>query len=142
MCGGLGLVGAALIAACQVVWQNDPSALREFEFGRGLLNTTTIIVGVLAGRLISCSMAAFAFSCLPVPFREPLFVLVLATMMLPYHVTLIPQFLLFRDLGWLNSFYPLVVPRFFGTSAYMIFLLRQFFMSIPREYDEAAEIDG
>jgi ABC-type glycerol-3-phosphate transport system permease component len=87
-------------------------------------------------------MAAFAFSRLRVPFREPLFVLVLATMMLPYHVTLIPQFLLFRDLGWLNSFYPLVVPSFLGTSAYMIFLLRQFFMSIPREYDEAAEIDG
>jgi ABC-type glycerol-3-phosphate transport system permease component len=71
-----------------------------------------------------------------------LFVLVLSTMMLPYHVTLIPQFLFFRQLGWLNSFLPLTVPAFFGGGAFNIFLLRQYFLGIPREYDDAAEIDG
>ena len=72
----------------------------------------------------------------------PLFILVLTTLMIPYHVILIPQYLIFRDLGWLNTLKPLIVPAWFGGGAFFIFLLRQFFMTIPREYDDAARIDG
>jgi ABC-type glycerol-3-phosphate transport system permease component len=126
----------------EIQWSHYPDALENFNFARGFGNTMTVVVGVLFGRLLSCTMVAFAFARIRVPFRDGIFMVVLATMMLPYHVTLIPQFLLFRDLGWLDSFLPLIVPSFFATSAYIIFLLRQFFMAIPTEYDEAAEIDG
>jgi multiple sugar transport system permease protein len=123
-------------------FENYPDALSRFPFLRSLGNTLFIVAGVEIGRLFSSTLAAFAFARLRFPFREPLFIIVLATMMLPYHVTLIPQYLMFRDFGWLNSFLPLIVPSFFGTSAFYIFLLRQFFLQIPREYDDAAAIDG
>jgi ABC-type glycerol-3-phosphate transport system permease component len=129
----------------QIVWSTYPDAMKDFKFLQGLRNTMTVVIGVMAGTLLSCSLAAFAFARLrlvPVRLREGLFVIVLATMMLPYHVTLIPQFLVYRDLGWLNTFKPLIVPSFFATNAYIIFLMRQFFMSLPAEYDDAARIDG
>jgi ABC-type glycerol-3-phosphate transport system permease component len=85
-------------------------------------------------------LAAYGFSRVRCPGRDRAFVFVLATMM-PYHVVLIPRYLLFRDLGWLNSLYPLIVPNLFG-SAFYIFVLRQFFLSLPMELDEAAQIDG
>jgi len=102
----------------------------------------TIVMGVEIGRLSSASLAAYAFARIRFPGRNVLFLLVLATMMLPYQVTLIPQFLVFRKLGWLNTFLPLIVPSFFGGGAFYIFLLRQFFLGIPQDYDDAAEIDG
>ena len=123
-------------------WDNYPYALSSFPFMRGFVNTMTICVGVMVGRLISATLVAYAFARLRFPLRDVLFLLVLSTMMIPYHVTLIPQFLIFRDLGWLNSFKPLVVPSFLGGGAFFIFLLRQFFMSIPKDYDDAARIDG
>ncbi len=123
-------------------WINYPEALERFPFVLGFRNTMIIVIGVEIGRLFSTTLAAYVFARLRFPLREPLFVVVLSTMMLPYHVTLIPQFLIFRDLGWLNTFLPLIVPSFLATSAFYIFLLRQFFMSIPKEYDDAAEIDG
>jgi len=122
--------------------QNYPQALALFPFVTGFENTMTIVIGVEAGRLFSATLAAYVFARLRFPFRTPLFVLVLSTMMLPYHVTLIPQFLIFRDIGWLNTFLPLIVPAFFGGGAFYIFLLRQFFLGIPKEYDDAAAIDG
>lgn len=125
-----------------VQWDNYPQALALFPFLNGLKNTMTIVVGVEVGRLFSATLAAYVFARMRFPFRTPLFFLVLSTMMLPYHVTLIPQFLIFRDLGWLNTFLPLTVPSFFGGGAYYIFLLRQFMLGIPKEYDDAAEIDG
>lgn len=126
----------------QFVWGNYPDALVLFPFLQGFTNTMIIVTGVEVGRLLSATLAAFAFARIRFPFRNTLFILVLCTMLLPYHVTLIPQFLIFRDIGWLNSFLPLTVPAFFGGGAFYIFLLRQFFLGIPKEYDDAAEIDG
>jgi len=123
-------------------WSNYPVALSSFPLIQTGLNTMFIVIGVEIGRLLSASLAAYAFARVRIPWRQPLFLLVLSTMMLPYHITLIPQYIIFRDLGWLNSFKPLIVPNFFGGGAFFIFLLRQFFMSIPREYDDAARIDG
>jgi multiple sugar transport system permease protein len=119
-----------------------PLALALFPFVTGLENTLTIVIGVEVGRLLSATIAAYVFARLRFPLRTPLFFLVLSTMMLPYHVTLIPQFLIFRNIHWLNTFWPLIVPTFFGGGAFYIFLLRQFIMGIPREYDDAAQIDG
>ena len=123
-------------------WEYIPDAMSKFSFMRSFLVTMTIVIGVTIGRLISCSLTAFAFARIRVPGRDVLFIVVLATMMLPYHVTLIPQYLLFKELGWLNTVNPLIVPSFFATTAYLVFLLRQFFMTIPPDYDEAAQIDG
>jgi multiple sugar transport system permease protein len=124
-------------------FSNYTEALSSFKFGRSFLNTMIIIVGTLVGRLISIPLAGYAFARLRFPLRGPLFILVLSTMMLPYYVTLIPQFLVFRDLGWLNTFLPLIVPAFFGVGgAFFIFMFRQFYLSIPADYDEAAMLDG
>jgi multiple sugar transport system permease protein len=98
-------------------------------------------VGSAVGELISCSLVAYGFARLRAPGKNALFVLVLATMMLPGWVTLIPQYLMFSSLGWLDSYLPLLVPKFFG-SAYLIFLLRQFYKTLPKDYEEAAIIDG
>jgi ABC-type glycerol-3-phosphate transport system permease component len=125
-----------------VEWINYPEALVRFPFVSGLRATMIIAIGVEAGRLFSAPLAAYAFARLRFPMRDAMFIVVLGTMMLPYHVTLIPQFLVFRDLGWLNTFLPLTVPAFLGSGAFYIFLLRQFFLGIPKEYDDAAEIDG
>jgi len=123
-------------------WENYPEALVRFPFAQGFKNTMIIVFGVAVGRLFSATLAAYAFARMRFAFRNQLFILVLSTMMLPYHVTLIPQFLIFRDIGWLNTFYPLTIPAFFGGGAFYIFLLRQFFLGLPKEYDDAAEIDG
>ncbi len=103
----------------------------------------TLIIAVLStvGVVISSSMAAFAFAVLRFRGRDKLFILVISTMMIPYYTTLIPQYILFAKLGWIDTLKPLWVPAFFG-SAYFIFLLRQFFKSIPVELYEAARIDG
>ncbi len=123
-------------------WVNYPEALAQFPFLRSFLNTMIIVIGVEIGRLLSCSLAAYGFARLRFPFRDQLFIVVLCTMMLPYQVTLLPQYLVFRDFGWLDTFLPLTVPSFFATNAFFIFMLRQFFRTIPTEYDDAAEIDG
>jgi ABC-type glycerol-3-phosphate transport system permease component len=97
-------------------------------------------LGIL-GRLFANTLVAYGFARIPFRGRSALFILVLSTLMIPGDVLLIPQYLLFKQLGWLDSILPLVVPQFAG-SAFFIFLLRQFFMTIPRELDEAAVIDG
>ena len=107
-----------------------------------LLNTLLIAVLNCVGVSFSASLVAFAFARLRFPGRGPLFLLCLATMMVPPQVTMIPTFILFKNLGWYDTFYPLIVPAFLGGGAYNIFLMRQFFMSIPHEMDEAAKIDG
>jgi ABC-type glycerol-3-phosphate transport system permease component len=108
-----------------------------------LFYLNTIIVSVLStlGVVLSTIFIAFGFSRKRFPGRGALFVVVLSTMMLPPEVTLIPQFLLFQRFGWLDTFYPLIVPSFFG-SAFSIFLMRQFFLTIPMDFDEAAMLDG
>ncbi|HLI76019.1 MAG TPA: carbohydrate ABC transporter permease [Acidobacteriaceae bacterium] len=122
---------------------NYTKSLAAFPFLQGLGNTLIIIVGVEVGQLISVPIAAYAFARLDFPLRRILFAIVLGTLMIPYYVTIVPQYLIFRDLGWLNTFLPLTVPSLFGFGgAFYIFLFRQFFMSIPKEYDDAAMIDG
>jgi multiple sugar transport system permease protein len=123
-------------------WQNYPYALVQFPFLRSFVNTMVVIVVNLVGTILTSSMAAYVFGRLRFPLREPLFILVLSTMMIPNQVTLIPQYLIFRELGWLDSLKPLTVPAFFGGGAFFIFLLRQFIRTIPKEYDDAARIDG
>ena len=125
-----------------VVWQNYPDAFRAVPFHRYFWNTIQIVLFATLGTLITASMAAFAFARLRFPARGFLFNLVLATMMLPGIVTLIPTFIVFRYLGWINTFLPLIVPSWFGGGAFNIFLIRQFFMTLPYDLDEAARIDG
>ena len=122
--------------------ENYTVAWSQFPFWRALRNTMTIMVLSMFGGLTSAVLTAYVFARLRFPGRNVLFVLVLSTMMIPSQVTLIPQYILFRNLGWLDTFLPLTVPAFFGGGAFAIFLLRQFFMAIPSEYDDAARIDG
>jgi ABC-type glycerol-3-phosphate transport system permease component len=123
--------------------QNYPDALLKPSryFPTFFINTFVYTFLGILGRLISNTLVAYGFARIPFKGRKFLFVLVLSTLMIPYDVLLIPQYLLFKQFGWLDSLLPLVVPTFFG-SAFYIFLLRQFFMTIPREIDEAATIDG
>lgn len=116
-------------------------ALNEVPIIRYLANTAYLTVLNVVGVLLSCSLVAYGFARYEVPGSRILFVALLATMMLPYHVTMIPMFLIFRQLGWVDTFRPLWVPAFFG-NAFFIFLLRQFFRSIPTELFDAARIDG
>ena len=122
-------------------WENYGEALTYVPFGRYTLNTLVIAGLTIVGHLLSCSVVAYGFARLRAPGRELLFVVMLATMMLPYPVIMVPLYMLFSKLGWTNSILPLVVPAFFGSPFY-IFLLRQFFMTIPREMEEAALLDG
>ncbi|HWQ11522.1 MAG TPA: carbohydrate ABC transporter permease [Roseiflexaceae bacterium] len=123
-------------------WENYPTALTGGNrFDVYFKNTMIYALGAMIGELISCSLVAYGFARLRAPGKNALFVLVLSTMMLPTWVTLIPQYILFARLGWIDSFLPLIVPRFFG-SAYLIFLLRQFYKGLPKDYEEAALIDG
>jgi multiple sugar transport system permease protein len=122
-------------------WQNYPEALTYVPFGLYTLNTLIIAAGAITGNLISCTIVAYGFARLRAPGKNFLFVLMLATMMLPYPVTMIPVYIEFKTFGWINTFLPLIVPAFFGSPFY-IFLLRQFFLNIPRELEDAAFIDG
>lgn len=125
-----------------IVWQNFLEVFRVRPFALYVVNTLTITTSATIGTILSATLAGYAFARLRFPFRQQLFVLCLSTMMLPGIVTLIPTYLLFRYLGWLNTFLPLIVPSFFGGGAFNIFLARQFFTSIPLDLDEAARIDG
>ena len=122
-------------------WQNYAEAVTLLPFGRYLLNTVVITVFVLIGVVLSSSLVAYGFSRLQFRGRNKLFVVCIATMMLPAQVTMIPLYIGFAEVGWVDTFLPLIVPAFFGSPFY-IFLLRQFFLTIPREYDEAAVLDG
>lgn len=129
-------------------WWPDPIVFRNYVDAMTVVpfhvyfRNTVIITGLsLAGQLLSCSLVAYSFARLRWPGRDKLFILMLATMMLPRQVTLIPQFILFRYLGWIDTLWPLIVPSFFG-APFFIFLLRQFFMGIPRDLDDAARLDG
>ena len=113
----------------------------RYGMGQYFLNSLLISLTAVLGQLVSSSLVAYGFARIRFRGREAWFLILLATMMIPAEVTMIPLFILFRKIGWTNSFLPLIVPQFFG-SAFNIFLLRQFFMTIPRELDEAAMLDG
>ncbi len=124
-----------------IQWQNYPQVFIDAPFGRFLWNSTFVTVLATIGQVFSALVVAYGFSRMRFPGRGFLFGLCLSTMILPPQVTIIPLFLLFRRIHWIDTFYPLIVPSYFG-SAFSIFLLRQFILSIPYELDEAAIIDG
>jgi len=123
-------------------WGNYREALTTFDFLRYLLNSAFICATSIVGTLVSCSLAAYAFACLKARGRDVIFALLLSTMMLPAQVTIIPLFKMFAEVGWIDTFYPLIVPSCFATNVFAVFLLRQFFLAVPRDYIEAARIDG
>lgn len=125
-----------------LVWDHFGQAWNGGNFGLYFVNTATITVTATLGQVLTASMAAYGFSRLRFPGRTALFAILLATMMLPSVVTLIPTFILFKELRWLDSFKPLIVPAYFGGGAFYIFLLRQFFRTLPPEIFEQATIDG
>ncbi|SHE36991.1 carbohydrate ABC transporter membrane protein 2, CUT1 family [Caldanaerobius fijiensis DSM 17918] len=123
------------------MWSNYPKALTFVPFFLYLKNTLTICIFTVLGVVLSCTLVAYGFSRIQWPGRDILFIIMISTMMLPYQVTMIPMFIVFKKLDWVNTFLPLTVPAFFG-NAFYIFLLRQFFMTIPFELSDAAKIDG
>lgn len=112
------------------------------QFGRWTLNTLIISTAVLIGVLLTSSLCAYGFARIHFPGRDFWFIATIASIMLPPQVTLIPLYILFLKIGWLNSFKPLIIPAWFGGGALNIFLLRQFFLQIPAELEDAAYIDG
>lgn len=124
-----------------VMWINYWYAVTYIQYPVYLSNTLIISALAVIGRVFSCTVVAYSLANINWAGRNILFVIVLASLMLPGQVTLIPLFIIFSRLGWVNSYYPLVVPAFFG-DAFFIFLMRQFFMSIPRELTDAAKLDG
>ncbi len=120
---------------------NYPETWQKLPFGRFIQNSIVITVLATIGYVLSSTMAGYAFARLQFKGRNVYFALLLSTLMLPGQVTLIPQFILYKNLGWLDTFLPLIVPAFFG-SAFYTFLLRQFFLTLPKDLDEAAIIDG
>lgn len=105
-------------------------------------NSTVVTVLSVIGNVISCSFAAYAFARLEFTGKNIWFALMMMTLMIPYHVVLIPQYILFLNLGWVNTYLPLIVPKFLAGEAFFVFLMIQFFRQLPRELDEAAMIDG
>ena len=125
------------------MWVNYHNALFSYvPFGQYFINTTIITGGVMAGRLLTASLVAFAFARMRFFGRNVLFILVLSTMMVPFQVTIIPLFIIYRELAWLDTYGPLIAPAWFGGGAFFIFLLRQFIMTVNHELDDAARIDG
>lgn len=122
-------------------WANYPEALGYFPFLQQLRNTLTVAVAAVALTLLSSTLVAYSFSRLRWPGRNVCFFLMLSTMMLPYQVTMVPLFIIFRRLGMVNTLWPLIILHAFGVP-FFIFLLRQFFLGLPRELDDAATIDG
>ena len=122
-------------------WQNYVTVILDHPFLTWLLNTLVVVALSSLGTILSACTVAYAFARFEFPGRDIFFMAMLGTMMLPAEVTLIPRYLFFAKVGWVDTFKPLIVPSWFG-SAVSIFLLRQFFMTIPRDLDEAAEMDG
>ena len=125
----------------QFIWSNYPRGLTYVPFFLYVRNTVFYAVLAVIGVLFSNPLAAYSFSRLQWPGRNVFFIITIATLMLPYTVTLIPVFVIYRTLGWVNTYLPLIVPTFLGSPFY-IFLLRQFMMTIPKELSEAARMDG
>jgi multiple sugar transport system permease protein len=140
---GRGLGGSPADLLRDAHFENYAEALRRMgNFPRLLANTALITVLSIAGQCLTCSLAGFAFARLRFRGRDALFLLVLATMMLPDQVTTIPRFLFFRGLGLVDTYGPLVLPTVLGGAPFFIFLFRQYFLSLPPELDEAARMDG
>lgn len=130
-------------------WSRDPSFnnyrtvfLADIPFLKYFVNTIKIVIPVVGGTVISSSICAYGFARFDFPFRKGWFAICISSMLIPGAVTLIPGFLIWKTLGAINTYWPLILPCFFGGGAFNIFLFRQFYMTIPRSLDEAATIDG
>jgi multiple sugar transport system permease protein len=119
-------------------WKANPGV----TFGHFFMNSLVISAAAVVGTLLSCSFAAYAFSRLEFRGRSVLFAAMVATILLPYHVLIVPQYAIFKKFGWINTDLPIIAPKFLATEAFFIFLMVQFMRGIPREIDEAARIDG
>lgn len=122
-------------------WHNFPDAWNSQPFGQYLFNSVLVTVLNTAGQVLSCSLVAYGFARFQFKGKNVLFMILLSTMMIPWDVTMIPQYMEFKLFGWINTLKPLIIPAWFG-SAYYIFLMRQFLMGIPKDFEEAAKIDG
>ena len=122
-------------------WENYQEALTIAPFDKYLVNTLLVTFIGMAGMLFSCSLVAYGFARFRAPYINVLFLILLSTIMLPRQVTLIPLYIVFQKIGWIDTLLPLIIPQFFA-NAFDVFLLRQFFMTIPLDQDEAAKIDG
>ena len=126
----------------RLAWENYQIAFEHVPTLTFLKNTLLITAVSLVGELLTASLVAYGFARLRFPGRNLMFTAMMSTMMLPYFVTMIPLFILYRTLSWTNTFYPFTVPAFFGGSPFYVFLLRQFYLGLPTELDDAARIDG
>jgi multiple sugar transport system permease protein len=111
-------------------------------FGRFMFNSMIVATLSIVGNLLSCTLAAFAFARLSFRFKTPMFAVMMATIMLPFHVTIIPQYIIFNNLGLVNTYWPLVLPKFLAVDSFFVFLMVQFIRGIPSTLDDAAAIDG
>jgi multiple sugar transport system permease protein len=127
-----------------VTAQNYPEGWTALprDFGHYILNSLVVVVGSIVGNLLACSLAAYAFARLDFRFKKLWFGIMLATIMLPIHVVIVPQYVMFSQIGWINTYWPLIVPKLLATDGFFIFLMVQFVRGIPTELDEAARIDG
>ncbi|MBN2984182.1 carbohydrate ABC transporter permease [Cohnella algarum] len=123
-------------------YANGWKGLQGISFGRFFTNSWIISIMSVLGNVITCSLAAFAFARLHFKFRKIWFALMLVTIMLPYHVTLIPQYIIYDQLQWINTYYPLILPKWLANDSFFILMMVQFIRGIPRELDESATIDG
>ncbi|MFB5675237.1 carbohydrate ABC transporter permease [Paenibacillus terreus] len=121
---------------------NGWRGLNGVSFGRFFMNSALISVMSVLGNVITCSFAAFAFGRLEFRFKKLWFSLMLVTIMLPYHVTLVPQYMIYNEFQWINTYYPLILPKWLAHDSFFILLMVQFIRGIPRELDESATIDG
>jgi multiple sugar transport system permease protein len=111
-------------------------------FSTYLLNSAIVVLGAVVGNLITCSMAAYAFARLRFKFHRSAFAIMLVTIMVPIHIVIVPQYVMYAQVGAINTFIPLILPKFLATDAFFVFLMVQFIRALPRELDEAARIDG
>ena len=124
-----------------VTWQNYPEAWKATAMGRAMINSLFIAVVTTGGGCLVSSLVAYGFAKIDFKFKTALFMVVLSTMMIPYQVTLIPLFIIFKHLGWINTFNPLIVPSLFGTAA-NVFMMRQYMLKIPNDFRDSGFIDG
>jgi multiple sugar transport system permease protein len=114
----------------------------DYPFTVYFINSLIVCVGAVIGNLLSCSMAAYAFARLRFKYKKLWFIMMQVSILLPLHVIIVPQYIIFKNLGWINTFLPMIVPKFLATDAFFIFLMIQFIRGIPRELDDAAKVDG
>ncbi len=114
----------------------------DYPFSQFFLNSALICLGAVVGNILSCSLAAYAFARLRFKYKPFWFALMLGGILLPAHVLIVPQYILFKELGWIGTLLPLVAPKFFAVDAFFVFLMIQFIRGIPTELDDAAKIDG